>query len=144
MNKHELIIKTDIDNRPIFEVAGFKTLYASGSGTQITFLEPDILIDKFDAELLIDNLKLNPYWQVGESIGSIYRLNKFKIEDINYKGLLVFNVKPVVDDMFCNIILGCGFKFRSLSYTRGIWKFQLSDNVDEVVSLANESLSQFL
>lgn len=84
------------DERPVFTSNGIRVLHASGSDTQISLLDPEVLKDKFGAELLLDNVKLNPYWQIGECVGGIYRLEHFPLDgsDYNFMGLLVFNTIP--------------------------------------------------
>ncbi len=51
---------------------------------------------KFGAELVMDNVKMDPYWQVGECVGAIYKLAHFPFDgsDYDYSGLYVFNVIP--------------------------------------------------
>ena len=58
------------DDRPVFTSNGIRVLHASGCDTQISLLDPKVLKDKFGAELLLDNVKLNPYWQIGECVGA--------------------------------------------------------------------------
>ena len=84
------------DDRPIFMSNGLRVLFATGSGTQVSMLDPDVLDEKFGAELILDNVKLDPYWQLGECVGGIYRLAHFPIDgtDYDYQGLYVFNVMP--------------------------------------------------
>ena len=80
------------DGRPCFTSNGVRVLFASGCTTQVSWLEPDVLKEKYGAELILDNVKLNPYWQVGECGGAIYKLALFPFDgsEYDYSGLYVF------------------------------------------------------
>ena len=46
------------DGRPVFTSNGIRVLMASGTGTQVSMLEPDILTEKYGAELILDHVKI--------------------------------------------------------------------------------------
>lgn len=90
------------DSRPVFHSNGVGVLLATGADCPVTMLAASVLKEKFDAELLVEKIRLNPYWQVGEMDGSIYKLGHFPVDESNgevdYRGLYVFNIGPVEND----------------------------------------------
>lgn len=152
------------DGRPVFTSNGIRVLMASGTGTQISMLEPVILAEKYGAELILDHVKMDPYWQVGECSGGIYRLAHFPIDgtEYDYKGLLVFNTVPSEEyrkacevpesncvGSVCDIIVGCSL-FSGFSHTpggngeHGEYTFIIPDDMEAAVKEANEPLHAFL
>ena len=47
------------DGRPVFTSKGIRVLFASGCSTQISLLEPEVLKEKFGADLILDNVKMD-------------------------------------------------------------------------------------
>ena len=152
------------DGRPVFTSNGIRVLMASGSGTQVSLLEPDILAERFYAELILDHVKIDPYCQVGKCTGGIYRLAHFPIDgtDYDYKGLLVFNTVPSEEyrkacevpenncvGAICDIIVGCSL-FGGFSHSPGgrneygEWTLNIPDDIDATVKEANEPLQAIL
>ena len=148
------------DGRPVFTSNGIKVLFATGSDTQVSLLEPEILKEKFGAELIVDNVRLNPYYQVGECTGGIYRLEHFPLDgsEYDFRGLYIFNSVPskeykelcksdglgiVAVGAVCDIIVGCAFVAGSCGCTGEEWFFGISD-VDEAVKKANKYLQEVI
>ena len=142
------------DRRPIFTSNGMRVLFATGSATQVSLLEPEVLEEKYGAELVLDNVKLDPYWQIGECTGGIYRLSHFPIDgtDYDYQGLYVFNTPqteehkkacedPNVDAVgkVCDIIIGMNL-FDGSGKDFEEWYFDIADDTKDAVKRANESL----
>lgn len=143
------------DDRPVFTSNGIRVLHASGCDTQISLLDPKVLKDKFGAELLLDNVKLNPYWQIGECVGGIYRLENFPLDgsDYDFKGLLIFNTVPSEEykkackdpgliapvGAICDMIIG-SYLFGSFGHDEnGHWG-EISKDPEAAVSEANKLL----
>ena len=142
------------DRRPIFTSNGMRVLFAMGSATQVSLLEPEILKEKFGAEPVLDNVKIDPYWQIGECVGGIYKLEHFPIDgtDYDYQGLYIFNVVPSYDykkacedpnvdavGKVCDIIIGMNL-FDGSGKDFEEWYFDISDDTTDAVKRANEHL----
>ena len=143
------------DTRPIFTSNGIRVLHASGIDTQVSLLNPEVLKDKFDAELMIDNVTLNPYWQIGECIGGIYRLGHFPLDGsiYDYKGLLVFNTAlsedykktcedsevTVPSENVCDMIIGSSLFDRWGCDKKEYW-VEISEDLNTAVVKANKLL----
>ena len=142
------------DRRPIFTSNGMRVLFATGSATQVSLLEPEVLEEKYGAELVLDNVKLDPYWQIGECTGGIYRLSHFPIDGTgyDYQGLNVFNTPPTEEykkacsdpdvnavAKVCDIIIGMSLFDRSGKDFEE-WYFDIADDTTDAVKRANEPL----
>ena len=142
------------DRRPIFTSNGMRVLFATGSAAQVSLLEPEVLKEKFGAELVLDNVKLDPYWQIGECVGGIYRLAHFPIDGTgyDYQGLYVFSVVPTeeykkacadpnVDAVgkVCDIIINMDM-FAEIGKDFDKWYFDIPDETAEAVKWANKPL----
>lgn len=151
----EFRFKISGDGRPVFTSNGIKVLFASGSDTQVTMLEPDVLVEKYGAELVLDNVTLNPYWQINECTGAIYRLTHFPLDDseFDYEGLYVFNVVPseeykkackepnvIAVGSVCDIVVGCSFFQGSWGRNFDEWFFEMPEDISSVVDKANKYL----
>ena len=154
----EFRLPSSEDERPIFKSNGLSVLFASGSSTQVSMLEPNVLIEKFGAELVLDNIRLNPYWQIGECDGAIYKLAHFPIDgtDSDYEGLYVFNTVPSEEykkacedpnietvGSVCDIIVGMPMVDRFGRDDKG-WFFEIPNNTDESVKKANTALQEVI
>lgn len=147
------------DGRPVFTSNEIKVLFASGCSTQVSLLEPEVLRAKFDAELLLDNVKLDPYFQIGECIGGIYRLGHFPLDgsDYDYKGLLVFNTVPSEEykksctepdliapvGAICDMIVGAGL-FGNWSRDEVGYRVEIPDDMDRAIVKANKLLQAMI
>ena len=153
------------EGRPIFKSNGMKVLFASGSLTQVSILDPDVLKEKYGAELILDGITLNTYWQVGEQTGSIYRLDHFPLDGTEYdfRGLYFFNIVPPeeykkwcavrdgeegldegVIGLPCDIIVGCSFTNGSWGCNHGEEWFLGFTCVEEAVKEANKYLQNVI
>ncbi len=126
----------------VFTSNGVRVLLASGSETQISFLRPEVLKEKFGAELVLENVKLSPYWQVGETTGSIYKLPHFPLDgsEYDYPGLYVFNVLPNDEERVCDMIVGGNLLDGFGHDGNGLWKLEIPDDIDEAVKRTNAYL----
>ena len=151
----EFRIAVNKETGPVFTSNGLRVLFATGSATMVSLLEPESLESKYGAELILDNVRINPYWQVGECNGAIYRLAHFPIDgtDYDYQGIYVFNTVPTeeykkacadpsIDTIGsrCEIIVNADFFPASWGKTMEEWYFEIPDNLDEVVKEANKPL----
>lgn len=152
------------EERPIFTSNGIKTLFASGSLTQVSILDPDVLKEIFGAELILEDVTLTTYWQVGEQTGSIYRLDHFPLDgtDYDFRGLYFFNIAPteeykkwcktrddaqkIEDEILglpCDIMVGCSFVNGPYGRSHNEW-FLGFTNVEDAVKEANEYLQEII
>ncbi len=146
------------DGRPCFTSNGVRVLFASGCTTQVSWLEPDVLKEKYGAELILDNVKLNPYWQVGECGGAIYKLAHFPFDgsEYDYSGLYVFNVilsdeykkaceDPNIDTVgsVCDIIVGSRM-FNGFARDHEKWTLDIPDDIQKAVEDANVPLQEVI
>ena len=142
------------DSRPIFTSNGMHVLFATGSATQVSLLEPEVLKEKFGAELVLDKVKLDPYWQIGECVGGIYRLAHFPIDgtDYDFQGLYVFNVVPTEEykkacadpnvsavGKVCDIIINMEL-FEESGKDFEEWFFDIAEDTTAAVKRANAPL----
>ncbi len=142
------------DGRPVFTSNGVRVLLATGSDTHITMLEPEVLKEKFGAELIRDNVKMNAYG-CGECVGTIYKLAHFPLDgsDIDVPGLYVFNVvrseeyselckDPVVDTIWkvCDAVVSMSL-FDSIQVSFGEeCTLKIPDDISAAVKDANAYL----
>ena len=146
------------DGRPVFTSNGIRVLFASGSTIQVSLLEPDVLKEKFGAELILDNVKMDPYWQVGECVGAIYKLAHFPFDgsEHNYSGLYVFNTVPSeeykkacedpnVDTVgsICDIVVGVRM-FEGFGKDLEKWTLNIPNDIQKAVDNANAPLQEVI
>ena len=154
----EFVFPISGDGRPVFNSNGLRVLFASGCGYQVTMLEPAVLKQKFGAELVLDEVKLDPYWQIGECVGAIYKLAHFPIDgtDYDYSGLYVFNVVPSEEykkacedpnveavGRVCDIIVSMRL-FAGFSKTLEEWSLTIPDDIEKAVKVANEPIQDII
>lgn len=146
------------DGRPVFMSNGVRVLFASGCSNEIAMLEPDVLKQKYGAELLLDKVKMNPYYQLGECVGAIFKLAHFPFDgsDYDYSGLYVFNVIPTEDykkacddpnvdavGKVCDIIVGSRL-FRGFSKDKKEWSLSIPNDIAKAVDEANAPLQAII
>ena len=156
MKMRQVVFPISVDGRPVFKSNGERVLFSTACDCQITMLEPDALKQKYDAELILDKVKMNPYWQVGECVGAIYRLSHFPIDgtEYDYPGLYVFNViqseeyKKACEDpnietvgKVCDIIVNMDL-FYGFSKTLDEWILNIPDDIAKAVEEANKPLQE--
>ena len=146
------------DGRPIFKSNGMRVMFASGCSILVSLLEPDVLKEKFGAELIQDHVKLNPYFQIGECVGGIYRLSHFPLDgsECDYPGLHVFNVVPseeykqackdpniITAGSVCDIIVSIRL-FAGFEKSWTTWSFNIPDDTTKAVEDANKVLWEMI
>ena len=146
------------DGRPVFTSNGIRVLFASGCTTQVSLLQPEVLKEKFGAELILDNVKMDPYFQVGECVGAIYKLNHFPFDgsEHDYSGLYVFNVVPSekykkacedpnIDTVgaICDIIVSMNL-FDGFRKDFENWTLNIPDDIQKAVDNANAPLQAII
>ena len=146
------------DGRPVFTSNGTRVLFASGCTTQVSLLEPDVLKEKFGAKLILENVKMDPYFQIGECVGSIYKLDHFPFDgsEYDFSGLYVFNVVPSeeykkacedpnVDTVgsVCDIIVGARL-FEGFGKDLETWTLSIPDDIQKAVENANTPLQEVI
>ena len=97
---------------------------------------------------------MDPYWQVGECFGALYKLAHFPFDgsDYDYPGLYVFNVVPSeeykkacadpnVDAVgkVCDIIVSMRL-FEGFSKNEKEWSLNIPDDIAKTVDEANTPL----
>lgn len=150
-------LRFPIKGRPVFKSNGIRVLFASGSSIQISMISANILKERFGAELICPHVKINPYWQLGECTGDIYRLS-FPIDGVDYvlEGLYFFNIEPskeigvtlgdsAMDNhrVVCEMIVGCKL-FDTWGKDLNDWHFDMPEDMNEAVSRANSDLQKII
>ena len=158
----ELRFPAGTDARPIFMSNGVSVLFVTGADTQIAMMKHEDLVEKFGAELVVENVRLSPYWPFTDRMGAIYRLKHFPVGSTgyDYQGLLIFNIGPsneyrkIEDESgndgensnigkICEIIVSPAF-LKSFFKTPKEWVLRITDDTGKAVENANKYLQNVI